>query len=221
MQSRFTALMLLFICLFTLPLAIDAQTDNDFPPLTETFAGKGRLNGITFNYPEGWHTVNGIPVNRLISFNIVSSVPIGLRNGIDPGEEAVVMAIAGGRIDRWGKIETAASAEDVLIAFLEQVGDNDNFGGGQSDGREFEQVYTEFSVNGYAAVKLVFTEIESDAPMPTPQPDDEPIDGDFVAYALLLDDNQFMVMLMLTSELTFAEVEPLINDMLDTLDYSE
>jgi hypothetical protein len=181
-------------------------TAQDFPPLTETFTGSGRLDNLTFAYPEGWHTLGGIPVNRFISFNIVSSLPIGLNTRVEPGESAVVMAIAGGRIDRWNTIEAGASAEQVLLAFFERLGDDNRFGRAEEDGRTFEQVTEAFTVNGMEAVLIRFVETS------TAPETESAVNAEFVAYAVKLDDNQFMVMLVLASEYSYDELVPLMDD---------
>jgi hypothetical protein len=210
-------LMVCFLVLF--PAAVFAQTDdNDPPPLTETFDGRGRLADITLDYPDDWHTLGGIPVNRLISFNILSSVRVGIRNQIEPGEEAIVLAIAGGRVDRWGDIEAGATPEDVLTAFIERLGDGgDGFGGDpdERDSEDFELVVDELAFNGYDAVRMRFVAADN-----APEPAEDEIDGDFVAYAVLLDDNRFIVVLTLTSEFTFEEAQPTIEGILGTLTYS-
>lgn len=227
-----TRLMIVLVAVVTVAIAIPthAQDVPDFPALTETFSGSNRLNGVSFDYPEDWHTLSGIPANRLVSFNVISSVPIGIRNQIEAGEEAVVLALAGGRIDRWGnRIEAGATPEEVLTAFFEQLGDDNAIGGGanEDDDTEFEEVVTSFTVNGFEGVRINYVAIPADDPTEEPEADADDDDaeaefnGDFAAYGVLLDDNRFMVMLLLTSEYTFAEVEPLMDDMLDTLSYSD
>lgn len=212
MRIRLCMLFLLLI-----PAAALAQ-DADTPPLEATFDGRGRLADITLNYPDDWHTLGGIPVNRLISFNILSSVQIGIRNQIEPGEEAIVLAVSGGRIDRWDDLEAGATPEEVLTAFIERLGDNSGFGGDpdERDSEDFELVVDELTFNGYDAVRMRFVPTDD-----VPEPAEDEIDGDFVAYAVLLDDNQFVVVLTLTSELTFEEAQPTIEGILDTITYNE
>ncbi|MEM6282183.1 MAG: hypothetical protein AAF787_08330 [Chloroflexota bacterium] len=190
-----------------------ATAQDDTSELTETYTGRGRLNDVTLNYPDGWHTLNGIPVNRLVSFNVISSVKLGLRNGIEPGEEAIVLAVAGGRIDRWGTLEKEATPEEVLNAFIEQVGDNDRFGGGNDSAEGMELVTEDVEFNGYEAVRMRFVP-GADA---APEADDG--DSDFVAYAVLLDDNQFMAVLTLTSALSFEDAQPTIEGILDSVTF--
>lgn len=204
-------------CLLLLP-GTHAQTPAP-PDLTETYDGRGRLAGVTFSYPEGWTTVNGIPVNRLVSFNIVSSVPIGLRNRLDPGEEAIVLAVAGGRIDRWNDLEAGATPEDVLTVFIDSLGDDSGFSDPANEDTEFDIEIEELTFNGYDAVRMRYIPVP--APDATEDPNAEPqVEGDFTAYAVLLDGNQFVVVLTLTSELTFEEAQPTIEGILDSMVYA-
>ncbi len=205
------------LCLLPLP-STHAQTPTP-PDLTEMYNGRGRLAGVTFSHPEGWTTVNGIPVNRLVSFNLVSSVPIGLRNRIDPGEEAIVLAVAGGRIDRWDDLEAGATPEDVLTVFIEALGDDNGFSDPANADAEFEIEVEELTFNGYDAVRMRYIAVP--APDATEDPNAEPqVEGDFTAYAVLLDGNQFVVVLTLTSELTFEEAQPTIEGILDSMVYT-
>jgi hypothetical protein len=222
----------LVVLMFAFPgwAAAQTDTDDDIPELTEIFDGRGRLNGVTFSYPADWFTLEGIPVNRMISFNVVSSVQIGLRNQIEPGQEAIVLAVAGGRIDRWGDIEPGDTPEEILNIFFERLGDDSQFGGGEQpeegDQGEFEAVTESFDLNGYEAVLVRFVEVESEddaAPSiedEVTEDDEEEFNGEFIAYSILLDDNRFMVVLVLTSELSYEDVQPTIDAILDTLTYS-
>ncbi len=227
--------LLLVVCLLVaFPVVAQDADPADVPDLTETFEGRGRLNDLSFDYPDGWFTLEGIPVNRLISFNIVSSVEIGLRSQIEAGEEALVFAVAGGRVDRWPTIEPAFTPEEILNAFFERLGDGgDQFGGdpGREDGEEFEPVIEEITVAGtFDAVLVRFEEIESDAEddadaatdaSEDAEDDEEPeFNGEFIAYSIRLDDNHFMVMLVLTSELTYDEAQPTIDAILDTFTFT-
>ncbi|MEL6152118.1 MAG: hypothetical protein AAFR56_20980 [Chloroflexota bacterium] len=208
-MQRYLLPLLLLVALLPYTAAI---AQNDTTELTETYTGRGRLNDITLNYPDGWYTLNGVPVNRMVSFNVISSVKLGIRNGIEPGEEAIVLAVAGGQIDRWNAIETAATPEDVLTAFIEQLGESDRFGGNDS-AEGMEMVTEDVQFNGYEAVRMRFVPGE-DA---TPEADAG--DSDFVAYAVLLDDNQFMAVLTLTSALSFEDAQPTIKSILGSVTF--
>jgi len=193
------------------------------PALEETYEGRGRMDDITFAYPEGWHTLDGIPVNRLVSFNVVSSVRIGLRSRIEPGEEALVMAFGAGRIDRWPTIDADATPEEILEAFFERVGDDSQFSGEEQDG-EFEQVTESFTLNGnYEAVLVRFEEVETtatDEASKAAEDAEEDFDGEFIAYSIRLDDNRFLVVLVLTSELSYDDAQPTLDAILGSLAYT-
>ena len=216
----------LLIALLTLAGVARAQTATPPPtatplPLAETWTGRGRLSNVTFNYPADWFTVGGVPVNRFISFNVVSSVRVGLRNPLPEDEEAIVMAISGGYIDGWNEIEPDATPEDVLTAFLERLGGDSNFSGDQPDDQQsnFELQVEPRTFNGYDAVQMQFVRAP-DAPTPTPNPDvdtDDEFNGQFVAYALRLDDNRFLVALTLSSEMPFDEAQPTIEAVLNSV----
>lgn len=218
--------------------ALTAHTDDIFtlaqsvvhtipvPALAQSFNGGGRLANVDFAYPDGWHTLGGIPVNRMVSFNVVSSVPIGIRNQVQAGEEAVIMAIAGGRVDRWNTIADDATPEAILTAFFEQLGNDNNFNRSEdaSGTGEFEQITEAFTTaNGYEAVRVRFVEVNNmNEEMTTAETatDEAEFSGDFVAYSLRLDDKRFMVVLVLLSEYQYAEAAPLLDAMLATLEYS-
>ena len=199
------------------------------PDLTETFEGRGRLDEISFDYPDGWFTLEGIPVNRLISFNVVSSVQIGVRNQIEPGEEALVFALAGGRVDRWPTIDADFTPEEILNAFFERLGDGgDQFGGDQGDDSEgMEAVVEEITIaDQFDAVIVRFVEAEASIDEEASEDDTETVtdadaeeedfNGEFIAYSIRLDDNRFMILLVLTSEFTYEEAAPTIDAILDT-----
>ncbi len=209
---------LLLLTLLLVPAVVLAQedpTDVEVPDLTETYDGRGRMSDITLDYPEGWYTLNGIPVTRFISFNVISSVQVGIRNQIEDGEEAIVLAVAGGRINRWNTIEAGASADEVLTAFLENLGGDDQFGGppeGEAfNEADYELVVEEMTFNGYEAARLSYVPIDPDADSGSA----------FTAYAILLDDNRFVAVLTLTSEIPADEAQPTIEAILDTITLEE
>jgi hypothetical protein len=210
---------LLLFTLLMVPAAVLAQDDPapdvDVPDLTQTYDGRGRLNDFTLNYPEGWYTLDGIPVTRFISLNVISSVQVGIRNRIAEGEEAIVLAVAGGRIDRWNTLEAGATAEAVLTAFLENLGGDDQFGsppeGEDFDEADYDIVIEEMTFNGYEAARLSYVPIDPDADT----------DSAFTAYAILLDDNRFVAVLTLTSDIPLEEAQPTIEAILDTVTLAE
>lgn len=208
------------------PVVAQDADPADVPALTEIFEGSGRLDDLTFAYPAGWFTLEGIPVNRLVSFNIVSSVEIGLRSQVEAGQEAIVFAIAGGRVDRWPSIEADFTPQEILDAFFAQLGDGGGgFGGNErdADAEDRVPVVEEITVAGaYDAVIVRFEATAGDAEgnAAVAEDDAEAFNGEFIAYSIRLDDNRFVVVLVLTSEYTYAEAQPTIDAILNTLDYS-
>jgi len=216
---------LLLLCAL-LALAATTYAQTEAPPLDETWNGRGRLADITFDYPTDWFTVGGIPINRFISFNVVSSVRVGLRNPLPEDEEAIVLAVSGGYIDRWPEMSQEDTPEEILSAFLERLGDDDTFSSEQPEGVDeaaaFEVLTEERTFNGYAAVQLRFVPVEG-APTPTPDPDPDPdaapFEGEFAAYALRLDDNRFVVVLALISQLPPEEARPTVDAILQSFTF--
>ena len=206
-----------------LGLAAVGYAQTETPPLTETWNGRGRLADVTFNYPTDWFTIGGVPVNRFISFNVISSVRVGLRNPLPTDEEAIVLAISGGYIDGWSEIEPEATPEDILIAFLERLGGESDFSGERPAADE--QAALELRVearkfNGYDAVEMRFVPAEG-AVTPTPDADNDDFNGEFVAYALRLSDNRFLVALTLTAEQPFEDARPTIESVLESITFDE
>ncbi len=229
MVRRQGNLLLAFVlCLLVIfPVAAQDADPADVPELKETFEGRGRLDNLSFDYPDGWFTLAGIPVNRLISFNVVSSVQIGVRNQVEPGEEALVFALAGGRVDRWPTIDADFTPEEILNAFFERLGDGgDEFSGEQGDeGANMEPVVEEITIaDQFDAVIVRFVEVEPSTAEAeaeeTEETEEAEFNGEFIAYSIRLDDNNFMVMLVLTSEFTYEQAAPTINAVLDTFAFT-
>ncbi len=189
----------------------DAPADPDLPDLTEAFNGRGRLAGVDIPYPADWFTLGGVPVNRLVSMNVISSVRVGLLSRPEAGEEAIIIGFAGGRNNRWPGLEEGASATEVLMAFAEAFG--------QEPPTDEMQAATQLlTIDGREVAILLLSDFEVDEEE-LPEDADPDREGDFAVMSIVLDDERFLVGVVITSVLTYEDAEPILLAIIDGIEY--